>query len=94
MPRNSGEIVVTLPHVHQRSQPDLGYSALNGGDRWIEISSMEYIYRGPSVTAGSRNYDLVSPVQDETENDAYPNLSQLDSQHSLYRCYVELISLQ
>ncbi|CAB9503919.1 Probable E3 ubiquitin-protein ligase hulA [Seminavis robusta] len=78
--RARNEVVGTLPHVHQRNQPGAGYSALSGGGRWIETSSMEYVYGGPSVTAGSRNYDLISPVQAESENENHPNISQLDLQ--------------
>ena len=71
---NNAVVVGTLPHVHQRSQPGAGY-----GSRFNEtISSMEYVYGGPSVTAGSRNYDLISPMEQESE--ATPNMSQLDVQ--------------
>eukprot|EP00980_Cylindrotheca_fusiformis_P007262 scaffold1525_cov142-Cylindrotheca_fusiformis.AAC.62 len=72
------ETVGTLPHVHQRSQPDVGYSALGGGGRWNEISSMEYVYGGPSITAGSRNYDLVSPMTAGDEENEVPSMSLLD----------------
>lgn len=75
-----GEVVGTLPHIHQRSQPEVGYSAFGSGGRWVEVSSMEYVYGGPSVTAGSRNYDLISPVQPEADPTGHPNLSQLDLQ--------------
>lgn len=77
--RRNTEIVGTLPHVHQRSQPDVGYSALGGGGRWNDISSMEYVYGGPSITAGSRNYDLVSPVDSSSTQDEIPSISQLDA---------------
>ena len=71
---NDAVVVGTLPHVHQRSQPGAGY-----GSRFNEtISSMEYVFGGPSVTAGSRNYDLVSPMEQESE--VPPNMSQLDLQ--------------
>jgi E3 ubiquitin-protein ligase HUWE1 len=74
------DVVGTLPHIHQRSQPDVGYSALGGGGRWNEISSMEYIYGGPSVTAGSRNYDVISPVANPDDDDSHPTISQVDGQ--------------
>jgi hypothetical protein len=80
VPARRGEVVGTLPHIHQRSQPEVGYSAFGNGGRWVEVSSMEYVYGGPSVTAGSRNYDLVSPVQPEADPAGHPNLSQLDLQ--------------
>lgn len=80
MNRTRSEVVGTLPHVHQRSQPGAGYSALSGGGRWIETSSMEYVYGGPSVTAGSRNYDLISPIENPSDIDSHPNISQLDLQ--------------
>eukprot|EP00934_Nitzschia_sp_Nitz4_P006861 Nitzschia sp. Nitz4//scaffold116_size91068//11601//24470//NITZ4_004949-RA/size91068-processed-gene-0.22-mRNA-1//1//CDS//3329533551//6851//frame0 len=62
------DILGSLPQIQQRSQPDVGFSALGGSGRWSDISSMEFIYGGPSVTAGSRNYDLVS--RPETDNDS------------------------
>lgn len=76
--RSNREIMGTLPHIHQRSQPDVGYSALSGGRRWNEISSMEFVYGGPSVSAGSRNYDLVSPMITTDDDQEIPTISQLD----------------
>ena len=78
--RSRRDVVGTLPHIHQRSQPDVGYSALGGGGRWNEISSMEYVYGGPSITAGSRNYDLISPIATPEDEDAVPTISQVDGQ--------------
>jgi E3 ubiquitin-protein ligase HUWE1 len=76
-----GEVVGTLPHIHQRSQPEVGYSAFGSSGRWVEVSSMEYVYGGPSVTAGSRNYDLISPMETlESSPATHPSLSQLDLQ--------------
>jgi hypothetical protein len=77
--RSRREVVGTLPHIHQRSQPDVGYSALGGVGRWSEISPMEYVYGGPSITAGSRNYDLISPVVTPDE-DAVPTITQVEGQ--------------
>ena len=70
--------VSLLPYVHQRSPPETGYTAMGGGGRWNEISSMEYIYGGPSIAAGSRNYDLSSSLPLEEETDPYITPSQVD----------------
>ena len=78
--RGRREVVGTLPHIQQRNQPDVGYSVLGGGGRFNEISSMEYLYGGPSITAGSRNYDLISPVVSPDEDDEVPTISQVDGQ--------------
>jgi hypothetical protein len=76
--RNStGEAIGALPHVHQRSPPDSGFSAIGGGLRWNEIDSMEYVYGGPSVAAGNRNYDVTSNRPRDAEADSYPTPSQL-----------------
>jgi E3 ubiquitin-protein ligase HUWE1 len=76
------DLTGTLPHVHQRSRPEVGYSAFGRGGHWGEASSMEYIYGGPSVTSGSRNYDLVPSQEpyDEANANALINLTQLDLQ--------------
>ncbi|GAX13555.1 E3 ubiquitin-protein ligase HUWE1 [Fistulifera solaris] len=76
------DLTGTLPHVHQRSRPEVGYSAFGRGGHWGEASSMEYIYGGPSVTSGSRNYDLVQSQEphDEANANVLINLTQLDLQ--------------
>jgi len=78
--RGRRDVVGTFPQIHQRTQPDVGYSALGGGGRWNEISSMEYVYGGPSITAGNRNYDIVSPVVALDEENMAPTVSQIDGQ--------------
>jgi hypothetical protein len=70
--------VSLLPYLSQRSPPETGYTAMGGGGRWNEISSMEYIYGGPSIAAGSRNYDLSRSFPLEEEKDSYITPSQLD----------------
>ena len=75
-----GDVVGTLPQIQQRSQPEVGHSALGGGGRWTEISSMEYVFGGPSVTSGSRNYDLISPLPAQDQNDSHPAVSPFDGQ--------------
>jgi len=60
----SRELVGTIPHINQRSQPDLGYSTMGRGSRWNEINPLEYVYGGPCITAGSRHYDLISPIDE------------------------------
>ena len=68
-----------LPHVHQRSPPETGYTAMGGGGRWNEISAMEYIYGGPSVAAGSQNYDLSRRFLSDEETDLYHIPLQVDT---------------
>jgi E3 ubiquitin-protein ligase HUWE1 len=70
----------TSPYIHQRTQPDVGCSAFGNGGRRIEVSSMEYVFGGPNVTAGCRNYDLISAIDDVCEIGNQPNLTQLDLQ--------------
>jgi E3 ubiquitin-protein ligase HUWE1 len=74
------EVIGLLPHVHQRTQPDVGFSAFGRSGQWAEISSMEFVFGGPSITGGSRNYDDTTPVQVGDEVDRYPPLAQLDLQ--------------
>jgi hypothetical protein len=71
------EVVGTLPHVQQRNPPDASFSSIGG--RWSEVSPMEYVYGGPSLTSGSRNFDLVSPLQ-VPEQDSFPPSAQSDWQ--------------
>lgn len=71
----------TLPHINQRPPPDIGYSALGAsGSRWSEISSVEYVYGGPSVASGSGNYDIFTFVQADEATEIYPTPSTVDSQ--------------
>ena len=74
------EAVGTVPHVHQRNQPEVGYSFVSNSSRLLEVTSLEYVFGGPSVTSGSRNYDIVTPIQDNDDDDAPPSLSQFDLQ--------------
>lgn len=74
------EVIGTLPHIHQRGPPDVGYSAFGNGGRWAEVSAMEFVFGGPSLTAGSRNYDLITPLDDGSEHQVQPHLTQLDLQ--------------
>ena len=68
----------TLPHVNQRNQPDVGYSSFTRSGQWAEISSMEYVFGGPCVTGGSRNYDVTAPIPESSDSEAQPTLHQLD----------------
>ena len=81
-PGRNGDVVGTLPHVHQRSQPDAGYSSFGGSSsgRLADLSSIEIVFGGPSVTAGSRNYNIHSSEQVETEEPQLPYISQMDLQ--------------
>ena len=72
------EIIGTVPHVHQRSQPEMGYAYVTNGSRPFEVSSLEYVFGGPSVTSSSRNYDTVTPI--DLDESAVPSLSQNDLQ--------------
>ena len=74
------EAIGTVPHVHQRTQPEIGYSFASNSSRLFEVSSIEFVFGGPSVTSGSRNYDIVTPVQDDEVAENAPTLSQLDLQ--------------
>ena len=65
-----GNINGTLHRVCQRSQPDVGYSGFAGGWRWMEVSSMEFVFGGPSVTGESRHYDLYSPIAPSVDEEA------------------------
>jgi len=79
--RRGGEVLGTVPHVNQRSPPDIGYSALGGSrSRWSELSSLEYVYGGPSVATGNRNYDTVSGAARDESIEVYPTPSAVNSQ--------------
>ena len=68
--RSSRGIVGALPQIIQMSQPDLGYSTMGGrGNRWNETNPAEYLFGGPCITAGSRHYDLISPVVESEDDD-------------------------
>jgi E3 ubiquitin-protein ligase HUWE1 len=69
--------VGTLPLIQQRNQPDVGYSNLGDGRRW-SVSATEYIYGGPSMSAGSRNYELAPRVIDLAD-EPVPTASQIDA---------------
>lgn len=73
----SGEAVGAFPLIQQRNQPDVGYANPGDGRRW-SVSSTEYIYGGPSLNAGSRNYELVPRAIDVTD-DTPPLASQIDA---------------
>lgn len=82
-PSRNGDIVGTLPHVHQRSQPEAGYSSSfvgYGSGRLADISSIEIVFGGPSVTAGSRNYNIRASEPAESEEHQLPYISQMDLQ--------------
>ena len=55
-------LIGAFPQIIQRRQPDLGYSTIGRASRWSEINPTEYLFGGPCITAGSRYYDLISPV--------------------------------
>lgn len=74
------EAIGTVPHVHQRSQPEVGYSFVSNSSRLVEVSSLEFVFGGPCVTSGNRNYDTVSPLEDIDEDEIPPTLSQFDLQ--------------
>jgi hypothetical protein len=74
----NSEVIGTLPHIHQRSQPDIGYSTFGRSGQRVEVSSMEYVYGGPSVTGGCRNYDVYTALCDESDSEFQFTLTQLD----------------
>jgi hypothetical protein len=74
--RSSRGLVGALPQIIQMSQPDLGYSTMGGrGNRWNETNPAEYLFGGPCITAGSRHYDLISPVVESEDDDENNNTS-------------------
>jgi len=79
--RGNSDLTGTLPHVHQRSQPESGYSGFGGtsSGRLTDISSLEIVFGGPSVTSGSRNYDTVAPREEQDDEQVQlPHITQLD----------------
>ena len=74
-----GETLAAMPTVQQRSPPDVGYSVPGAGGRWSDIGAMEFVFGGPSMAIGNRNYDVVSRREPDDE-DAYPTLSAAGSQ--------------
>jgi len=75
-----GHVLGSIPHVNQRSPPDVGYAGPGGGGRWNEISSMELVFGGPALTGGSRNFDVVSEAEGRPNNEEYAFPSAVDSQ--------------
>ena len=67
----------TIPRVNQRSQPAVGYSGF--GRSAIEVSSMEYVFGGPTVTGRNQNYDVTSTSQSDIAVDD-SELTRLDLQ--------------
>uniref|UniRef100_A0A7S4S0Y2 HECT-type E3 ubiquitin transferase n=1 Tax=Ditylum brightwellii TaxID=49249 RepID=A0A7S4S0Y2_9STRA len=72
--------VGTLPAVFQHVPPDSGYTSASTGGRWGEINSMEYSYGGPTIGAGSRNYDLADNQEQETPRDFLRVPATVDTQ--------------
>ena len=77
---NDGSIVGTIPQVNQRRPPDVGHSGAGGGGRWNDISSIEFVFGGPTLTGGSRNFDVTSDVQPRDDSETYAHPSAVDSQ--------------
>ena len=77
---DSNNVLGTVPHVNQRRPPDVGYSGPGGGGRWNDISSIEFVFGGPTLTGGSRNFDVVSEVQPRDNGETYALPSAVDSQ--------------
>lgn len=75
-----GSIVGTIPQVNQRRPPDVGHSGSGGGGRWNDISSIEFVFGGPTLTGGSRNFDVTSDVEPRDDNETYAPTSPVDSQ--------------
>jgi len=62
--RPSNDLAGVLPYVHQRQRPEVGYSTFGRRGNWVDTNAMEFVYGGPSVTTGSRNYDVITPFED------------------------------
>jgi len=73
-------VVGMVPTVNQTNQRDIPGT---GSGRWGDTNPIEYIYGGPSITAGSticRNYDLTSLAGEPTENSDLILPSAIDTQ--------------
>jgi hypothetical protein len=73
-------IVGMVPTVNQTNQRDIPGT---GSGRWGDTNPIEYIYGGPSITAGSticRNYDLTNLSGEPTENSDLILPSAIDTQ--------------
>ncbi|KAL3924119.1 MAG: hypothetical protein SGILL_001241, partial [Bacillariaceae sp.] len=81
---NSARLDPNRPQVVQRNQPDFGYSSIGGVARWNEVNAMEYVYGGPCITAGNRNYDLITPLDDESSSDVLSPGGITDTQPLLF----------
>lgn len=73
------EVLGTIPHIHQRNQPDVGHSTFSSGGRSADLSPMEFVFGGPSLTGGSRNYDLTN-ADAISDSASEVHLSQIDLQ--------------
>jgi E3 ubiquitin-protein ligase HUWE1 len=74
------EAIGTVPHIHQRAQPEVGYSLLSGSSRMAETSAMEFVFGGPSVTGCTRYYDIISSSDARPDGEPQHHLTQLDLQ--------------
>ncbi|GKY98288.1 hypothetical protein MPSEU_000786400 [Mayamaea pseudoterrestris] len=74
-----GEMISSLPYVSQRTQPDMNTSAFSGGQRGNEVTAIEFIFGGPTITAGSRYFNLVSS-DSQIDDSTQPSLTQHDLQ--------------
>lgn len=74
---SSGEgNIAILPYVNQRSQPEIGFRPFGGA--LIEACTVEYVYGGPTVSSGIRNYDIIPRARQSETDDIL--VSQLDLQ--------------
>ncbi|KAG7352855.1 HECT-domain ubiquitin-transferase [Nitzschia inconspicua] len=82
--RGPNDVSGLQPVIVQRSQPEFGYSSMGGGGRWHEINSMEYVFGGPCITAGNRNYDLSTPIVLDDNDDMIATLGANENNPTLF----------
>ena len=76
-----GNVIGTLPHVHQRNQPEAGFSGFGTSSaRTTDLTSIELVFGGPSVSAGSRNFNVHLRDELDYNVEEVPHFTQLDLQ--------------
>jgi E3 ubiquitin-protein ligase HUWE1 len=74
------DVVGSVPRVNQRSQPVVGHSGFGRNVPWLEMSAMEYVFGGPSMTGGSRHYEVASGEQNTFDLDDEARFTHSDLQ--------------
>ena len=74
LPANNNN--TAMPSIQQRNQPDVFHAAFSRSGQSGEVSPMECVFGGPSLTGGSTNYSIVDGRDRATDEEA-PFPSQL-----------------